>query len=176
MFKNLSPLAARLTKYVSEFRSAPRRQIKVPVSISLDLEGKTHNLHQAATKALTIMGQTQDISKNVIAFIVPFIRLGDYHLAGHGGEQKRLNLVLEMPNGRARVTVVAKHFQMIEMHSSVQNYLIETEIISIYKGDAERYTDFLRHGDKAALMEKSSALKIAPHTEKRSLLKHLSIF
>lgn len=174
MFKSFSSLAARLTKYVSGFSSATRRQIIVPVSISLDLEdNKVQKLHQTATKALSVVGQTQDLSKDVIAFVVPFIRLGDYHLVGHGGDQKRLKLVLELPNGRVRVTVLAKQFQMIEIHSSVQNYLIEAEIISIYKGDIERYANFLQYGEKAVSIKKNSVLQITPHVDKQSLLKHL---
>lgn len=177
MFKSFRSLAARLTKYVGTFSSAPRRQIKVPVSISLDHEdNKVRNLQQVTLKALSVAGQTQEVSKNAVAFVVPFIRLGDNHLVGHGGEQKRLKLVLELPNGRVRITVLAKQFQMIEVHSSVQNYLIETQIVSIYKGDVERYTNFLRYGDKAASMKKPAALEIAPHTKKSSLLRHLSIF
>ncbi len=177
MFKKFRSIAALLKKLVGRFSSDPHRQINVPVNISLDFAGdKTQNVHQASSKPLTVTGQTQDISKNAVAFIVPFIRLGDYHLVGHGGEQKTLKLVLEMPNGRVRMTVLAKQFQMIEMHSSVQNYLIETEIVSIYQGDVERYTGFLQHGDKVASRNKTSLLEIAPHTEKRSLLKHFSIF
>jgi hypothetical protein len=133
-------------------------------------------LQQVSSQALSVTGQTQNVSKNGVAFVVPFIRLGDNHLVGHGGEQKRLKLVLEMPNGRVRVTVLAKQFQMIEMHSSVQNYLIETEIVSIYKGDVERYTNFLRYGDKAVSMKNLSALEIAQHAKKSSLLRHFSIF
>lgn len=177
MFKNFRSLAALLTKLVGRFSTAPRRQVSVPVSVSLDFEGdKTQVSHQTSSKLLTVTGQTQNVCKNAVAFIVPFIRLGDYHLVGHGGEQKTLKLVLEMPNGRVRMTVLAKQFQMIEMHSSVQNYLIETEIVSIYQGDLERYANFLRYGEKAVSIGKTSSLEIAPHTEKRSLLKHFSIF
>ncbi|MEP6924640.1 MAG: hypothetical protein ABI954_09260 [Pyrinomonadaceae bacterium] len=171
MFKNLRSLAARLTKYVNRFSSAPRREIKVPVSVSLDLERKTASQNQEM-KALTVTGLTQDVSKSEVAFIVPFMRLGDHHLAAHGGEQKRLKLVLEMPNGRVRMTVATKHYQMVELHNSVQNYLIGAEIVSIYKGDAERYANYLRYGDKSVSM-KNSAVELAPHKEKGSLLNNL---
>lgn len=174
MFKNLCSLAARLTKSVNRFSSAPRREIKVPVSIALDLERITGRAHQDI-KALTVTGLTQNVSKSEVAFVVPFMRLGDHHLAGHGGEHKRLKLVLEMPNGRVRMTVATKHYQMVELHNSVQNYLIGAEIISIYKGDAERYANFLRYGDKAVSVRKSAA-ELPPHKEKRSLLNNLSIF
>ena len=177
MFKDFRSLAALLTKLVGRFSSAPRRQINVPVSISLDFAGdKTQNLLHSSSKPPAVVGQTQDLSKDAVAFIVPFIRVGDYHLVGHGGDQKTLKLVLEMPNGRVRMTVLAKQFQMIEMHSSVQNYLIETEILSIYQGDVERYANFLRYGDKAVSMTETSVLEITSHSEKRSLLKHFSIF
>lgn len=168
MFKNFRSLATRLINSLSRFSQSPRRAIKVPISVSLDIERKNGDPH-LDLKLLTVNGLTQEISKSGIDFVVPFIRLGDHHLAGHGGEQKQLKLVLEMPNGRVRMTVVTKQYQMIEMHSSVQNYLIGTEIVDIYKGDVERYENFLRYGEKAALIE-TAAVKLAPHEDKRSLV------
>lgn len=168
MFKNFRSLATRLINSLSRFSQSPRCAIKVPVSVSLDIGGQNGSPHLDA-KVLTVNGLTQEISKDRIDFVIPFIRLGDHHLAGHGGERKQLKLVLEMPNGRVRMTVVTKQYQMIEMHSSVQNYLVGTEIMSIYKGDVERYENFLRYGEKAASI-KTAAVKLAPHEDKRSLL------
>ena len=175
MSQNIRFLAARFHKSVSRLSSAPRREAKIPLSVSLELD-RAYNGLRKNNQSLTVAGYTADMSKTEIAFVVPFIRLGEDYLVSHGGEQKRLKLVLELPNGTVRMTVETLRYEMIQIHDSVQNYLIGANIVQISEGDAERYENFLRHGEKAANINQNIACELAPAQEKRSLLSYLSIF
>jgi hypothetical protein len=173
MSENLRSLAVGLRKSVKGLVGAPQRQVSMPISVSIDLERKTASLSQNAA-ALTVSGQTQEMSKNGIAFVLPFVRIGDHYIAGHGGEQKRLKLVLELPNGTVRMTAQTERMEMLELHDSVQQYLIGVKIVEINEGDRERYEDFIKRGDKAV---QSNAADLSSEQKKGSLFGFLySIF
>lgn len=147
--------------------SQSRRRVRLPLTVSLDVEGVLGNSYQNAQN-LTAKGFTRDLSKNGIGIILPFIRLGEHYLAGHG-DAKQLKIVLETPGGAVRMTIKPTRYEMIELHSSVQQYLIGAKIIDISAGDAERYADFLRNGDQT--------IAAAPEIDKRKpLLGFISLF
>jgi hypothetical protein len=178
MSRNLRSLAARFNQSASRLASAPRRKVEIPLIVSLDVERKTGSLSKR-TETLMVSGFTADASKSGISFVLPCIRLGENYLAGHGGEQKRLNLSLQLSNGaQVRMTVLTCRYEMIEIHDSVQQYKIGAEIIAISESDAGRYFDFLRYGDETFANQQSELSNgfVAPVKEKRSLLNYLSLF
>lgn len=173
MSKSIRSLAACVSKSVNRLTSAPRLQKRLPVSVSLDVIRKAGSL-LVDSQPLTVTGKTSDLSKTGIGFVLPFIRLGEHYLAGHGGEQKRLKIILELPTGTIRMTVTTERYEMIQLHDSVQQYLIGANIVEINEGDRERYEHFLLHGGKTASTQ--TAVNLQPVKEKRSILSYLSLF
>lgn len=173
MSEHLRSLAVGLQKSIKGLTSAPQRKVQMPISVSLDVERKTGNLQQN-TQALTVKGYTREMSKLDIAFILPYVRLGEHYIAGHGGEQKNLKLVLELPNGTVRLTAQPERYQMVDIHNSAHQYLIGAKIVEVNDGDRERYENFIRYGDKAV---ENAAAEISAGEKKGSLFGFLySIF
>lgn len=175
MSQNLRSLAERLGKTVKSFSGAPQRQAKLPLNVSIETAKQTGNLQiNNAKPLLSVAGFSHELSKTNVSFVLPFIRLGEHYLAGHGGEQKRLKLILELPNGTIRLTVLTQRYQMIEIHDSVQQYLINAQIAEMNEGDREVYDEFIRRGMKAVSVD-STEESVAE--KKGSLLGYLhSIF
>jgi hypothetical protein len=147
MSKGIRSLAASLTKSVAKLIGSPYQQISLPVEISLKVETKSGGLTKSV-EPLTVTGQTHKLSQNEISFVVPFVRIGEQYLAGHG-EQKSLKVFFELPNGKVRMTASPVCYEMINLHDSVQQYLITAQIIQISEGDSARYQDFLKRGSKS---------------------------
>lgn len=136
-------LISKLNKRVMSKLCASRCDLQVPINVSLQFEKNT-GTHLDKIKALSIGGETKDLSETGIAFYVDSIRLREHYLVG---EDRVLNVKLDLPNGAARMQIVGLRYEQIELHSSASKYLIGAKIVKMEEHDREVYKEFLRVGN-----------------------------
>ncbi len=139
-------IVSRLRQYVGDRRHAHRLKVRLPFTLSiaspakgLDGEKRIHSL----------AGHTLDLSPSGMALIVPAIRIGDHHLVG---ENRTLNVKLELPGGPLELQVSPVRYEALEDHPSEIGYLIGVRIIDMPTEDREVFTAYFSKlaGNKVA--------------------------
>ena len=138
---------SRLNLSFVENRSARRYNLQVPIRITIEPDDEACCNVKLKTKreSLSTSGETKDLSKSGIAFIVPSIRLREYYLVG---ENRTLQAELDLPNGKIRMQIVGVRYEQIGIHDSTVNYLIGAKILSITPLEQEIYEEYLKYGNK----------------------------
>jgi hypothetical protein len=137
---------SRLNLTFVENRSARRFNLQVPVRITIEPDGSETNAKLTTKRdCLSISGETKDLSKSGIAFIVSSIRVREYYLVG---ENRTLNAELDLPNGKIRMRIVGVRYEQIGIHDSTVNYLVGAKIISLTPLEQEIYEEYLKYGNK----------------------------
>lgn len=132
---------------MSERISPVRLKFAVPIKLWFEPENKSGKLKVPdAAENLFVWGETEDLSRSGIAFVVPSIRLKENYLVG---TNRALVAELDLPNGRARMSVVGKRYEQVGEHLSVGRYLIGASIEHITPENLEIYEYFLKHGKRA---------------------------
>ena len=93
----------------------------------------------------TISAETVDLSRSGIAFTVPTIRISDRYLVGQG---HRLNVEIDLPQGRVRMEVVGRRYEKVGIDLSVERFEIGAEIVAMAKSDRLVYEEFIKNGDR----------------------------
>lgn len=127
-----------------ENRSARRCSLQVPVKITIEPDEACGKL-TVKRESLSTSGETKDLSKTGIAFIVSSIRLREYYLVG---ENRTLQAELDLPNGKIRMQVVGVRYEQIGIHDSTVNYLVGAKILFITPLEKEIYEEYLQYGNK----------------------------
>ena len=122
-----------------------RYKFQVPVKVWFEPDEKTGKLKMSPLTAenLFVWGETQDLSRSGIAFVVPSIRIKENYLVGGG---RFLIAELDLPNGKTQMRVVGKRYEQVGEHLSVSRYLIGASIDHISPENLETYEYFLKHG------------------------------
>jgi hypothetical protein len=138
----LRELITRFNRSLSERMVSSRRPHRAPVKIWFDPEANTERALEAARSAC-ILGETVDLSRTGIAFLVPVIRLKDKYLVGH---ERNLNVEIDLPTGKVYMRVVGRRYEKVGIHISMERFLVGAHIISIQGADKESYEAYLRNG------------------------------
>jgi len=138
-------LVSRFNKSVTKQIVAARREFHIPIKISITPDSNTGRLNMPVTE-YSIRGETQDLSKTGIGFIVPAIRIKEYYLVG---QDRPLNVEVDLPNGKIKLQMLGVRYEQINIHSSVSEFLVGAKIVKMAETDREVYEDFLRHGNAA---------------------------
>ena len=75
-----------------------------------------------------------------MALVVPAIRLGEHHLVG---ENRSLNVKLELPGGPVELQVMPVRYESLEDHQTETGYLIGTKIVAMSDQDRARFSEYL---------------------------------
>lgn len=100
-------------------------------------------LHLAKTQC--ILGETVDISRSGIAFIVPSIRTQEKYLVG---QERGLNVEMDLPTGKVQMRVIGKRYEKVGMHISTERFLVGAQIELLTGADKEMYETFLKAGPR----------------------------
>ena len=128
-----------------------RHDLNVPISISF-APAKTTGKLTMIGGALSIKGQTKDLSSNGIAFIVDSIRLKEHYLVG---ENRVLNVELDLPNGKIAMQIIGQRYEQIGEHLSISKYLIGANIVDMSQIERDIYEEYLKFGSKRKKQIKS---------------------
>ncbi|MET0751872.1 MAG: hypothetical protein ABWZ66_00750 [Pyrinomonadaceae bacterium] len=137
-------LISKFNKSITERVVSARHKYEVPIKIWIEPDRVTGRL-QKPVEHLTISGETKDLSKTGIAFIVPAIRLREYYLVG---ENRTLNAELDLPGGKIQMQVVGQRYEQVGQHISEARFLIGATIQRIGAQERETYEEFLHLGKK----------------------------
>ena len=135
-------LVTKITGLIAERSHSPRRKCEAPVKIwfePLNLAG----IHVSSAEGMYMSGETVDVSKTGIAFMVPQIRMKENYLVG---SERVLNVEIDMPGGKVRMRVIGRRYEREGIHLSDERYLVGAEIIEMSKQDRDIYNQFLRYG------------------------------
>lgn len=149
-------LITKFNRSWSEKMVAARRRQTAPVKIWFDPDMNTERAHEAARNAC-ILGETVDISRTGIAFLVPAIRIKEKYLAGHG---RKLNVEIDLPNGKVYLRAVGRRYEKVGMHSSMEKFLVGAHIESLTGHDKEIYETFLQNGNRRAAKTSASSFEL----------------
>ncbi len=92
-----------------------------------------------------ILGETVDLSRTGVAFIVPSIRQQEVYLVG---QERNLHIEIDLPNGKVHLQAVGRRYEKVGMHISTERFLVGAHIVKIDPADEERYNYFLTNRRK----------------------------
>ena len=142
----LRELINKFNRSLSERMVAPRRSHKAPVKVWFDAELDTE-LSRELARAACIYGETVDISRTGIAFLVPSIRVKEKYLVG---QERDLNVEIDLPTGKVYMRVIGKRYEKVGIHISTERFFVGAHILSLSGQDRENYEAFLRNGTRRA--------------------------
>jgi hypothetical protein len=149
-------LITKFNRSWSEKMVAARRRHTAPIKIWFDADMKTERGEEAARNAC-ILGETVDISRTGIAFLVPAIRIKEKYIAGHG---RNLNVEIDLPNGKVYLRAVGRRYEKVGMHSSTDRFLVGAQIESLVGQDKETYETFLQNGNRRMAKTHARSLEL----------------
>src|SRR5438477_8032769 len=126
-------LRSLVTKFrgTAERRYAPRLRIRLPFSISTELN--------STRQQLRFNGNTLDISANGLGLVFHSIRFDTYYLLKDG---RPLNLMLEIPGGSIYMKIQPVRYERLGSENS-SAHLIGARIVAMSEDHQQRYLAFL---------------------------------
>jgi hypothetical protein len=137
-------LITKLNRSLSERMVSLRRKHKAPLKVWFDPDVNTERERERVRSA-AIFGETADISRTGIGFLVPSIRVKEKYLVGH---DRVLNIEIDLPTGKVNMRAIGRRYEKVGMHVSVERFLVGAHILSIDEQDKENYETFLRLGSR----------------------------
>lgn len=142
----LRELISKLNSSLSERMVPSRRHYKAPLKVWFDPDVSSERAVEAA-RAACIWGETVDISRTGIGFLVPAIRLKEKYLVG---QDRKLNVEIDLPTGKVFLRALGRRYEKVGMHISTERFLVGAQIQELAGQNRENYEAFLRIGDRRA--------------------------
>ena len=139
-------LINKFSRSLSERTVSSRRHHQAPIKIWFDPDIKSERALEAA-KAACVLGNTVDISRTGIAFLVPSIRVKEKYLVGH---ERVLNAEIDLPSGKILMRLMGKRYEMVGEHSTTERFHVGAHIVEIAGDSKENFNTFLRRGNGKA--------------------------
>jgi c-di-GMP-binding flagellar brake protein YcgR len=130
-------IASRLRQFVGERRRARRHNARLDLTVNRSISSVEAN---GSHRQATLQGHTLDISATGIALVLPAIRIGEYYLTG---EDKRLQLKLELPDGPVEMQVAPVRYESLDEHETERGYVIGVRIVQITQEHQAAYIHYL---------------------------------
>ncbi len=130
-------IVSRLRQYLGDRRHQKRQRVNLPFSLSLPSPARSLN---GTRRVSTMDGHTLDVSPNGLSLIIPKITLGEHHLVG---ENRSLNVKLELPQGRVEMQVMPIRYESLEEHETETGYLIGVRIVGMSDEDRAKFADYV---------------------------------
>lgn len=137
-------LIIRLNRSLSERMVSLRRTHNASIKIWFDAEINSEAGREKA-RAACVLGETTDISRTGIGFLVPAIRIKEKYLVGH---ERILNIEIDLPTGKVYMRAMGRRYEKVGDHVSAERFLVGAHILSIDGADKENYETFLRLGNR----------------------------
>jgi hypothetical protein len=130
-------LVSQLRRFVGDRRHSKRRKARLAFTLSLPGPAIKPN---GTRQPPVLKGHTLDVSIDGIALIVQSILLGEHHLVG---ENRKLNVRLELPEGIVELKVTPIRYESLEEHKTETGYSIGAKIVEMSGTDRERFTQYV---------------------------------
>jgi PilZ domain len=137
-------LAAKFNKSIAEKLVPSRRKHTAAIKIWFDPEVNSE-LNREVAKSVCILGETVDISRSGLAFLVPAIRIQEKYLVG---QERLLNVEIDLPNGKVSLQAMGRRYEKVGIHLSAEKFLVGVQIVKIDAANEEAYQYFLKNGSR----------------------------
>ena len=137
-------LITRFNRSLSERMVCSRRPHKAPLRVWFDPDTKGERARDMA-RAACIYGETVDLSRSGVAFLVPSIRVMEKYLVG---QDRNLNMEIDLPNGTVSLRGIGRRYEMVGVHMSTERFLVGVELAETSGPDRECYEAFVRLGNR----------------------------
>ena len=137
-------LVSRFSKTINERVVSQRKNYEVPIKIWFEPDKNTGKLKMPG-ETLVITGETKDMSRSGIGFVVSAIRIQENYLVGEG---RVLNAELDLPGGKVQMQIVGSRYEQVGQHISTARFLVGAKITQMTDENREVYEYFLRHGKR----------------------------
>ncbi len=139
-------LISKLNRSWSDRSIAPRRRHAAVMKVWFDPDSNTELARQSA-RAACIFGETLDISRTGVGFLVPAIRLKEKYLVG---QERSLNIEIDLPTGKIQMKAIGCRYEKVGVHISTERFLVGAHITSLEGADRENYEAFLKRRNLGA--------------------------
>ena len=137
-------LITRFNRSLSEKMVSSRRRHVAPIKVWFDSDIKTE-LGEDAARAACKHGESFDMSRTGLAFVVPSIRVKEKYLVGL---ERPLNFEIDLPTGKVRLRAMGKRYEKVGIHISTERFLVGAHILELSGEDKENYELFLKWGSR----------------------------
>ena len=137
-------LISKFNRSLSERMVSARRHYKAPIKVWFDPDVNSERGRETARNA-SILGETVDLSRTGVGFVVPNIRFKDKYLVG---QERALNVEIDLPNGKVSMRAIGRRYQQVGEHVSTERFLVGAHITGLEGEDRETYERFLRYGPR----------------------------
>jgi c-di-GMP-binding flagellar brake protein YcgR len=131
-------MVSQLRRFIGNRRRAKRAEARLTFTLSLEDSRASGN---GFRRLPPLQGHTLDLSTTGIALVVPAIRIGGHYLAGN---ERRLYLKLDLPDGPAELTLISVRYESLEEDPEEIGYVIGARIEEINVGDRDRFHEYVR--------------------------------
>ena len=139
-------LISRFNSSLSESMVSSRRRHTTPVKIWFEPEINSDRARELARSAC-VFGETFDISRSGVSFVVPSIRIKEKYLVGH---ERPLHIEMDLPGGKVEMTVMGKRYEKVGVHISTERFLVGAQIMSVATSSKDTYETFLKRGHRGS--------------------------
>ena len=140
----LREMITKFNRSLSERMVSARRRHTAPIKIWFDPDTNTELARERA-RAACILGETVDISRTGIGFLVPSIRFKEKYLVG---QERSLNIEIDLPTGKVFMRALGKRYEKVGIHVSTERFLVGAHIQALSGVDRENYETFLKNGNR----------------------------
>ena len=142
--KMIRELINKFNRSLSERMVSARRRHTAPIKVWFDADDKSERARELARSAC-LLGETVDLSRSGIAFIVPSIRLKEKYLVG---QERNLNIEIDLPTGKVMMTAIGRRYEKVGIHISTERFIVGAHILDLDGTDRENYEMFLKNGNR----------------------------
>jgi hypothetical protein len=134
-------LVSLLNESLSEKLVSARRRHNAQVKIWFAPDLHSGKIETTDAKPC-LVGETVDISRTGIAFLVPSIRIKDKYLVG---QDRNLIMELDLPRGKVQLRVIGRRYEKFGPHLSTERFLVGAHILGFETDSEGLFMDFLKN-------------------------------
>lgn len=136
----ISKFNKSLTKSVVSFR----KSYHAPIKVWFEPDRNSGNLTNAR-EVIYASGETQDLSRTGVAFLMSSVRIKEKYLVG---QERLINAELDLPSGKVRMQLLGKRYEKVGKHISMEKFLIGAQIVKMTADNREAYEQFLKYAGR----------------------------
>jgi hypothetical protein len=108
-------------------------------------------------RSACVLGETVDLSRSGIGFIVPSIRVKEKYLVG---QERNLNIEIDLPTGKVQMVAIGCRYEKVGIHISTERFLVGAHIRSLDGNDKDIYELFLKNGNRRPRAAQARSLEL----------------
>lgn len=151
----LRELISKFNRSLSRRLVDARRSQSSAIRIWFDPDPHTSQTPESV-RATALLGETIDLSRSGVGFMVNAIRINEKYIAGHSAE--KINVEIDLPSGRVYMQLIGKRYERTNRRQGEESFFVGAAISRIDPESIAAYDHFLRYGDDRTIHSTGSEL------------------